>query len=482
MPRRIQGTNGAELAAETNGGVAGGKSAIARFINSNGFIWITAAVTCLFWFLKLDFAGIAVLLVAVALVLFLCEDATPVMTCFIMLFFVFSRTSNTFEGKELWTLLLILPLAGFVYNICRFKCKNFTMNGFSFAMLVCLVPWLLQGVGRAGRNPAEAALCAAIALVYAAVYFAVYVCSRRDGKEMTGYIANVLLALGVLICTQIFLTLLRTHDYKFENEMLNLGWGTRNPVAAVLALVMPVPFYFSTKKGKASFLFLLLGFAEYLLILMLQSRGVTLFATLMLPFLMGYSMIRAKNRTANIIVNAAFLIAVAGLAAFKIDVLKNLFERLSESGLDDSGRGLLYEAGIGVFLNNPVFGAGFDYKADIYYVLVGSSNGPVYYHSTPIQILACFGALGGLAYFYLYYWRYRVALTDLDDVKFALLAGMVVFECYCFIDTVYFQPMGYFLMICLSLCMEKGLSHGQTRPLAVGLAEKISVKCKEKIA
>lgn len=444
--------------------LSGGESKFARFCNSDLFIWVIAAITCLFWALKLDIEGIAFLLMLITLVLFFCKDATPVITIFIFFFFVFSDSGIKLEGREPWLLLLIPPFVGFVYNLVRFRGKSFKLKGFSFSLLVCLIPWLLQGITRSGRKPIEALLCAGIAVAFVLAYFCMYAASRRDGKEMTGYIAKVLLVLGVLICVQILIFYLREGDYSFDDFMVKLGWGTRNPVAAILSLVMPVPFYFATKKGKFNFLFLLLGYFEYIVILLIQSRGATLFSTLAIPVLAIYSFCCGENKKANLAVNVILLAVVAGLAIFKIDVLKALFYRLYHSGLDDSGRSVLFAAGIEAFLRYPVFGAGFDYRAEIYYQFIFNSTGPTYYHSTVIQIAACLGVIGLISYLYLYYWRYRVAATDLNSVKFVILVGMAVFECYCFIDTVYFQPMGYFLLMCISLCMEKGLSSKQTEP------------------
>ncbi|MGN1042954.1 MAG: O-antigen ligase family protein [Christensenellales bacterium] len=449
----------------TKNNVFNGRSGIADFFNSYGFIWIVALITLVFWIIKQDFAGIAVLFVLMTAVLVFCEDATPALTLFVFMFFIFSNTSISFEGRELWCLLLLLPFAGFAYNIAKFKVKNFRMRGFSFAVLVALVPWLLQGIGVKNREVLRALLTIAIAIAFAAVYFLIYLTSRRNKRNLVDYVAQVFLAVSVLIVTQILIYHFRIGDYTFEDFYTRLGWGTRNPVAAILALTMPVTFYYSTKKYRFSFLFIILGYAEYIMILLLQSRGVTLFATVAMPVLVVYSMLCSERKLSNVVANGIFIIVLIVVAIFQKDVIVNLLGRLLTSKLDENGRKPLWAEGIDMFVKHPIFGVGFDYRSELYYKTVGDGEGPTYYHSTFIQIYGAMGIIGGLAYAYLYYWRYRIAFTDLSNAKFALLVGLVIFECYCFIDTVIFQPVGYFLPLMVSMCMEKDLNEEQTTPL-----------------
>lgn len=460
----------------TDSNVFSGRSGVAKFLNSYGFIWILALITFTFWFTKQDVAGLAVIFVIMTAVLVLCEDATPVIACFIFMFFIFSKDNMSLEGKELWYAMLILPLGGFIYNICKFKVKKFTMGGFSFAILIALIPWLFQGVGVKDRETMRAFLAVGVAIAFVAVYFLIYMTSRRQGKNLTEYVAQVFLAVGVMVSIEIIVYHLRIKDYYFEDYLTRLGWGTRNPIAAVLAMVMPVTFFYSTKNNKFSFLFIVLGIVEYIIILLLQSRGVTLFATVAMPVLIVYSMLCSERKLANIITCGVFFIVLVIILLFKKEIIFSLLDRLIKSKFDENGRKPLWEAGIQLFIEHPIFGVGFDYREQVYYQVAKYTEGPTYLHSTFIQIYAALGVVGGIAYAYLYYWRYRIAFTDLTNCKFAILVGFVVFECYCFIDTVYFQPVGYFLMMIASMCMEKDLDKEQVTPLVFTGVEKLRLK------
>lgn len=431
-----------------------GNGRIADFFNSNGFIWLVALFTLAFWSYGREFYGIIFLAALITVILFTCEDATPAIAVFIFVFFVFSDTGIELAGREKWILCLIAPVVGFIYNIIRFKNRYYLFKGFSLAHLFTLVPWFLQGAVRIGRETESMLVLGVLAVAYVAVYFGISACARRK-NGMTKYILNVLLALGVLISVQVIIFYLRRGDYKFEYDYVLLGWGSRNPVAAILALCLPAAFYFATQKGKFNFLFLVLGYVEFALILVLRSRGVTIVACLEICVLMFYSISKAENKKAVLLINVLFVVFSIGCLAFAFDKVMSLFRRFLTSGLDGLGREELYREGLRVFKEYPIFGAGFDYKTEIYYQCVPHSKGPVYYHSTLLQIMACFGVVGLVFYGYLYYWRYRVAVMDFNKMKFALLIGMVALEFYSFIDTVYFQPMAYFLMIMISFCMER---------------------------
>ena len=160
--------------------------------------------------------------------------------------------------------------------------------------------------------------------------------------------------------------------------------------------------------------------------------------------------------------------AIGVLLYYQLDnVFEKLFSRFTEQGMDFAGRDGLYAEGLELFSKYPFFGVGFDYKSELYFFFMPNSNGPSYYHSTLIQILASFGLFGGLFYFYLYYWRYRVVFTDLSSLKFAIFIGMLMFETYNIIDTNFFQPQGYVLLLFISLMMEKSLDKSQTLPLII---------------
>lgn len=444
--------------------VFSGDGKIARFLRSDLFIWLVAALTLLFWALEAQLAGIIVIAAVSCAALIFCRDASPAMASFTFIFFVFSDPDLSFDGKELWLLVLILPAVGFIVNLVRFGVK-FEFKGYSFAMLICLLPWLLQGVTRSGRDAVEALLCAGIGIAFCAVYFLFNITCRIKRGEGAEYAAKILLALGVLISIQVLIAYIRRGDIRFEYDYIDLGWGSRNPVAVLLALCMPVSFYFATKENKCSFLFLFLGFAEFLLVLILRSRGVAVFAILALPVSCILAIVKAKHKVLNGAIIAAVVVVGVVTAICKTELIKNLFDRFASSGLNGLGRSELFAAGWDTFSKFPLFGSGFDYKVDLFYEIVQTSfGGPVYYHSTVVQIFACFGVLGAVTYFYLYYWRYRVICTNLSAVKFALLIGMLVFECYCFIDTVYFQPMGYFVMMVITLLAEKDLEVNQALP------------------
>jgi len=442
------------------------KSKTAEFINSVGFIWVLALITFIFWVTKLTLPGIAVICAVMGIILALCEDATPIISCFAFLFLIFGETEMHLTGTELlWSLFLLFPLAGFIFHAVRYKIKPFKLGGFSLSVIITLFAWLLQGVGME-RETFGAAVCILIAIAFAAVYFVIYAVTKREGSKLPDYLANVFLAVGALISLQIAVYHFSEGDFLFKDDWTLLGWGHRNAVAAIMALVLPAPFYFAAKIKKFGFLFIIAGSVEYILILLLQSRGVSALSSVEFLIMLVYSVAAAKkkDRIKNAIVVAVIAVAAIAVFIWKREVIIGLFNRLLTSKLDVNGRDKLWTEGIERFFDKPVFGVGFDCPSELYREMVSKKDGPVFYHSTFIQILASLGLFGGICYAYTYYWRYREIFTDMNKLKFAFLIGMAAFEAYCFIDTVYFQPVGYFYMLMISLCVEKSLDESQIKP------------------
>lgn len=450
--------------------IFGGKGYVAAFLNSAGFIWLSGAAALLFWAFKSDFAGFVFFLSALTLILLFCEDCTPAIMVFAFIFFVFSDKNISFAGKEKWIFFAIAPMTAAIINVFRFKNTGFLLKGFSFSILVCFFPWLLQGLGVEDRGLEGFFPCAALALLFLIVYFALNAVSRRGGKQLQEYVARVLLVAGIIVFLQILIYRLSERDYKFEDSFVNLGWGTRNPVATMSAFCIPPCFYFSTKKSKFSFLFLILAFTEVFSVVLLASRGVVLVLAAALPFLMIFSVVKAENKVPNAAINLLFVITAVSIFIFDYGYIKKVFNRFFLSGLDDSGRAELQAAGIENFLRYPCFGIGFDYKEPLYNDCV-NTTGPTYYHSTFVQIIACLGIFGAVCYVYMYYWRYRVALTDFSPVKFVLLLSMLILEGYGLFDTVYFQPLEYYLMLVVTLSMEKELEKSRALPAVLKLAK-----------
>lgn len=455
-----------------------------KFLSSFIFMYLCGFAAFIFWFINLNLIGVCIMGALTTAVFLFCRDTSAAMLIFCIFFFVITDKEISFSGFSIWHLIVLLPLIGAVINLIRFK-SDFEMRGFSLSVTLCLLPWLFMGMGVKNREASRVALCITVAVLFVVFYLFFASTLRVEGKKLSEKLAHMMLIAGTILFFQILTFYARLGSIQQISKMLgqndiplHLGWGGRNNVSTLLSLLMPVTFYFSTKKNKYSFMFIFYGILQYIAVLLTKSRGAVVFSSLFMPVLIIYSIISSKNKKYAIISYALIASLVISIYFTNKGLIDKLFSRFAQNGLDDNGREQLFTEGISLFIKNPLFGAGFDYKSDVYYQLISYSNGPAYYHSTFIQIFASFGIFGGIFYFNLYYWRYRLVFTDLDSLKFAIFIGMIIFELYNMVDTNFFQPQGYLIMLFISLVMEKNLSKEQTMPLL--LPKKIKSDFSEK--
>lgn len=446
-----------------------------KVLGSKAFVWVCALVVYFAWFFNLPIVGLFILIVLCFLAFIFCRDTTWTMFIFIAISVIFSDRNFTLEQYKYYIFLLLIPFAGAIINLVRFK-GRLELKGMTLAMAFCSLAWILQGIGRENRSFQGFLLCAGIGLVFFLGYAFFSVSTRGKKEGLVEDIAYMLVVFSLVLIFQMVKKIIELKPFQdftyFFNETsgdMHYGWGGRNNISTILCLTMPASFYFGTKKSKLSFIFIIYGFVQFAAILLTKSRGAMLFSCMLMPVLYLYTLAKAKHKIATL---AVFLVFAALFVFAEIKnsgFIESIFIRFKNEGFDPSGREHLFNAGWETFFRYPILGAGFDYRNPIYYQIVDWSNGPTYYHSTFIQIFASLGLLGATAYFYLYYWRYRIVFTDATTVKFLLFIGMIMFEAYNMIDTNYFQPLGYIIMMFISLSMEKGLEYKQAMPLYVKL-------------
>ncbi len=186
-------------------------------------------------------------------------------------------------------------------------------------------------------------------------------------------------------------------------ESIFTGWGHYNNIGALLAMMIPCPF-FLTGKGKHSGIFYLSGMFFLTGLLFTCSRGSILCGVVIYMASYLTSLLHSRNARANIAIHVftAFL-AASILAVFYRDII-HLFSSLIEVGLDPSNRFEIYTEGIKQFFKFPVFGGSF-FPVD--YVPFGWSTSeafvsffPPRWHNTFVQLAASCGLAGLGAYIF----------------------------------------------------------------------------------
>lgn len=213
--------------------------------------------------------------------------------------------------------------------------------------------------------------------------------------------------IGVLMCIEILYMLidagLFVTDGAFSRSNLYTGWGHYNNVASAMIFCIPAPFYFACTK-KNGWIYSLIGTVFLVFLIFNQSRNGMLMGSIIYAICALLTLIKStgKERIKNLGLFAfLFLCLVGGFIVFK-EKIQDIFASVYKAGTDDSGRIEIYVNGLKQFKESPIFGKGF-YECDAYRWGVTYQTGdflPPRYHNTYVQILACCGIIGILAYLF----------------------------------------------------------------------------------
>ena len=277
-----------------------------------------------------------------------------------------------------------------------------------WGMLALSAVYLLSGVGSdhyvtiVEKNIFHALLqSAAILIPY--LLFCIFVDwnkARRDYLMWIGFCTGVLLCSEILwiYCTQDVIV-----DGAVLRDQIYTGWGMYNNMGGLLAIMIPYAFCLATmyKKIWAG----ALGGTVFLGCVFMTCSRSSILVGVLAYCICGILMLRyAGNRRQNTMVlvsgSAAVLLA---LLIFKEQFMR-LFDVLMSLGLKLNNRDIVYKEGFHKFLQAPILGTGFyctGYKPDAWSTLDRFHNViPPRWHNTILQMLACCGAVGLLAYLF----------------------------------------------------------------------------------
>jgi hypothetical protein len=222
--------------------------------------------------------------------------------------------------------------------------------------------------------------------------------ARRD------YFAWVGFGIGCLLLGQILWIYCTNHvvvDGVIQREQIFTGWGMYNNLGGMLAAMIPFAFYLAAKYRRG-WIGTVTGSAFLIGVLLSCSRSSILcgsgiyFACVVL--MLHYARNRQHNTIALITVIGVLL---CGTFLFRNHLVR-LFSSLLQIGLDPSSRDIIYQEGLALFAQAPVFGNSFfspGYLPWDWSTVEGFSNFfPPRWHNTFIQLFASWGLVGVGAY------------------------------------------------------------------------------------
>ncbi len=379
---------------------------------------------------KATFLALLVLSLLTAFVLLFYKNLAPI---FPMLFMAVFSLRNFDDLANIGTLLSLSPVVLALLARPFLHPVKLSKPGIMFFPLigVCLA-WALGGILRPEHNflfglPQFLSLGVAMLVIYLLFY---YNLPKKESFCLKKYLCYSLLVGGLVITAELSL---RAYLHFVSHELGSLGWGNVNTSATFLLLSIPACYYLIIKSRIIHPLILCLVLL-YIGVLLSDSDGALAFLVVYTPFLILYTyrnVYRTKRKqfsyTFAII---AIVLATASIALISVYGLKGALELL-QINASSSGREPIYLEAIELFKQNPIFGYGFHYKADI---TNGASLMQYNFHSTLFHAMATMGILGVLAYGVYVIARLFILMRKCSPFTTIMLVAFTMFESYSMID------------------------------------------------
>lgn len=278
-----------------------------------------------------------------------------------------------------------------------------------------------------------------------------------DPKRVADYLAKMMCVVGA-VCVGMILSYIVQHIVETKGISLpsDTTWGWKNYISDVMMLAMPFAFYFAVKT-KWTIPFLLFGLVQYLFIVLTRSAGGILFGTMMMPFLVAYTIIRTKGkyRLQSVVLFAVAALFAVVAAIWKREMLFSLVQKKLSSG--GTGRMDIYWIAWQRFTEYPIFGVGVGHDYKQYPIMVGFHFIMTYFHSTVFQALGATGLVGLVGYGYMALSRLRTFIAKRDFNVF-LLIGFLGYALYSMIDVGTAIPLPFVGMTTFLLVVCEKLS------------------------
>lgn len=318
------------------------------------------------------------------------------------------------SGGSILPVLIAVMVMGLVFYLLRDRCKYlkqlFTCKRkLLWGMLLLWAAYMLSGLMSPAYTPAynylkKNLLFSALQGAAVTVPYWLFTALIDWEKARKDYLSWAGVGAGFVIVGQ-FLWIYATEPViqngVIDRNMIFTGWGMYNNMGGMLAMMIPFAFHIGhvTKKGWLGALFgtILLGgvFLSNSRNSMLASAGIYGLCILIMFF-------TARNKKRTFIIAGILLVCgIAGAILFREKIFQ-LFENILSKGTSLNHRDLFYEEGTKQFVQYPIFGGSF-YPLE-YEPWSWSKSGafkdffPGRWHNTIIQLLACTGTVGLVAY------------------------------------------------------------------------------------
>lgn len=444
---------------------------IKTFIQSDKYIisvftftlisWSFLFETPPFYFNIINMFGILALVFIASFALFLFKNTLYAIPPLIGLLFVVNHPSMTFDTTTLIfpIIAFLILISGFGIYIYKYR-PTFKIKTFFYGFLLIAIAYVIPLV----YTPFQ---FKAIPISFIAfIYFGLYVFFSNTVEGSLDYLFKILLAICLLMSLQmtVYLTIgfftspeLGFYDRLFVGWDRNLGWANVNDMCFYIALTFPSFIYFIFKKPKTYALWFLM-LLPILIIILSKSRGGMIGFGVAVAGIIYFSIYQGqKIQWKHGLLFLLFLFFFFLINRDIIIIWWRHFNDTTSGTINEfsSNRLFLYREAWKMFLNYPIFGAGWmsiDIVYQRWFETYGLYQRLFMYHSTFFHTIATMGLFGLFALIVHYTQVFRYMFKDVTLEKYLFVIGYLASQIHGLIDNVQFAvPYSVLMVLFLSI-------------------------------
>lgn len=355
-------------------------------------------------------------------------------------------------------LVLFISLGVYIIKNQLFQHAPLTKIPLFFPLCVMTVGMLLNGAKNSDYKYMNFVWAALMMLVYFFVYVVIYLAIKKeDPRKMVEYFTYLTLFTSWILLSHM------AKIYFVDGVMVNgelvrgritMGYGVCTLIGFHVTTMIPMNFY-GFMKGKTPMLSFATAVALWIAGIATTSRNAALIGTIYFIFCLVFAAIKGRRVKSGRIILATIIGIVVVIAALQylhthpeiaipdflkavVDNVGGIIDQYGDRGLNSSGRTDIWKMCVGIFKDNPIFGAGF-FGMRVSQQFVPAEFIPEYAHNTIFELIAATGIVGTLSYGF-----YRLATLKLmfhrfDLDRFMILLGASVLVAESLLDNYVFQ-------------------------------------------
>lgn len=435
---------------------------IDKYCNSIWYIIAIGVICVISHSFNIPVVGAAFLTLLLVFALVFCKNSFTLIPFLLMCTFVMSEQTSPQSGFyntpvriTFLCLMLIEIIVALIINFVYYQKWRFLFKRayLTVSFLILTVALVFSGVGSKYFNFTGTGMAFSIAICMLLPYAIVLSFAEYEGRKSVEYFALAVIiaasAIMIMFFKQYIVCNLSPFDSGAVKANLKLGFVGPNTGAAIIALSIPLTFYF-VYLSEHGYALMPLIVVEALFVFLSQSRASMVVAFPCTAILAIILCFKKKNGRLGYLISVAIIavVAIIMLIVFRekiVSIVKNLFV----GNTTGSGRTDLWKDGFSEWKSSFVFGISINYL---------QQTGRWYYsfHCTPLTYLYCAGIVGLLAYVYHRYKTIRLVFSEKLTVERIFIAvTLLVMLLNALLDIAMTSPnhlLYYSIMLALIEC------------------------------